>query len=378
MTGFLLVLSMIIIGAFIGGITNSLAIKMLFRPYHPIYFKKWKIPFTPGLIPKRRDELAKQLGRMVVEHLLTPEGFKKKLQQPAFQKQMIRWVQGEVQVVLESNKTSKEMLQQLGVHVDETELRQNLNIWVKSRYEALVQTYRPVPLHNVLNREMQQKVEQWIDKVIVSIQGQLDSYISGEDGRRKIGALVETYLEGKGFLGNMISSFLGNEGLADKIQPVIAQYVRSEEARKWIKQMALREWGTLLERPIGTIEENVGEEWIADAVTGIAAKAIPLEKWLARPVSVWAQPIKPYVLDAIVPALIDKLGKQIENRIEGMMQQLHLAEIVEKEVETFPIERVEQLVLSISKREFKMITYLGAFLGGIIGLIQGLLVLLLG
>ena len=69
---------MALIGALIGGYTNHLAIKMLFRPHEAKYIGKWKVPFTPGLIPKRRDELAKQLGRTVVEHLLTPETFKRR------------------------------------------------------------------------------------------------------------------------------------------------------------------------------------------------------------------------------------------------------------------------------------------------------------
>ena len=49
---------MAFIGALIGGITNHLAIKMLFRPHEAKYIGSWRVPFTPGLIPKRRDELA--------------------------------------------------------------------------------------------------------------------------------------------------------------------------------------------------------------------------------------------------------------------------------------------------------------------------------
>ena len=77
MEAFLTILFMVAVGAIIGGVTNSLAIKMLFRPYKPIYIKKWRLPFTPGLIPRRRDDLAIQMGRLVVNHLLTPESFKK-------------------------------------------------------------------------------------------------------------------------------------------------------------------------------------------------------------------------------------------------------------------------------------------------------------
>lgn len=49
----ILCLTMISIGALIGGVTNLLAIRMLFRPYDAKYFGKWRIPFTPCLIPKQ-------------------------------------------------------------------------------------------------------------------------------------------------------------------------------------------------------------------------------------------------------------------------------------------------------------------------------------
>ena len=45
---------MIVIGAVIGAATNHLAIKMLFRPYKPYYLFGKQLPFTPGLIPKKK------------------------------------------------------------------------------------------------------------------------------------------------------------------------------------------------------------------------------------------------------------------------------------------------------------------------------------
>ena len=73
------ILFMAFIGALIGGLTNHLAIKMLFRPHEAKYIGSWRLPFTPGLIPKRRDELAKQFGKTVTNYLLTPETFKKEI-----------------------------------------------------------------------------------------------------------------------------------------------------------------------------------------------------------------------------------------------------------------------------------------------------------
>ena len=43
-----------LIGAVIGGVTNDIAIRMLFRPYAPWRVLGWRLPLTPGLIPRER------------------------------------------------------------------------------------------------------------------------------------------------------------------------------------------------------------------------------------------------------------------------------------------------------------------------------------
>jgi len=59
-----------LIGGFIGYITNWLAIKMLFRPFEEKRIFGVKVPFTPGLIPKRRREIALSIAKTVEEHIL--------------------------------------------------------------------------------------------------------------------------------------------------------------------------------------------------------------------------------------------------------------------------------------------------------------------
>ncbi|NPA51290.1 MAG: DUF445 family protein, partial [Aquificae bacterium] len=66
-----------LLGAFIGYITNWLAIKMLFRPYEEKYLFGIKLPFTPGLIPKRRKEIAESIAKTIEEHILPAEKLKK-------------------------------------------------------------------------------------------------------------------------------------------------------------------------------------------------------------------------------------------------------------------------------------------------------------
>jgi len=60
-----------LLGAFIGYLTNKIAIRMLFRPLKRWHVLGIRIPMTPGVIPAKRDELAKNIGEMVGSHLLT-------------------------------------------------------------------------------------------------------------------------------------------------------------------------------------------------------------------------------------------------------------------------------------------------------------------
>ena len=62
-----------VIGAVIGYFTNYIAVKMMFRPLKPIKFRNYTLPFTPGIIPKGKDRLARALGEAVGENLLTEE-----------------------------------------------------------------------------------------------------------------------------------------------------------------------------------------------------------------------------------------------------------------------------------------------------------------
>lgn len=61
------------VGAVIGYITNGIAIKMLFHPRKPIYIGKWQLPFTPGLIPKEKDRVARSIGKVVGTQLLNSD-----------------------------------------------------------------------------------------------------------------------------------------------------------------------------------------------------------------------------------------------------------------------------------------------------------------
>ncbi|NFL35330.1 DUF445 family protein [Clostridium botulinum] len=59
-----------LIGGLIGWVTNILAIKLLFRPIKPIKIPILNIEII-GLIPKRQKEIAKNIGEVIANELLT-------------------------------------------------------------------------------------------------------------------------------------------------------------------------------------------------------------------------------------------------------------------------------------------------------------------
>ena len=70
MNNFITLIVLTLVGGIIGWVTNILAIKLMFRPIKPI-----KIPIINfeivGLIPKRKSEIAKNIGEVVSSELLS-------------------------------------------------------------------------------------------------------------------------------------------------------------------------------------------------------------------------------------------------------------------------------------------------------------------
>lgn len=61
------------VGGAIGYLTNYIAIKMLFHPHKAVYIGKWRVPLTPGLIPKEQGRIAKSIGAVISRELLNED-----------------------------------------------------------------------------------------------------------------------------------------------------------------------------------------------------------------------------------------------------------------------------------------------------------------
>lgn len=92
-----------LIGALIGYITNYIAIKMLFRPYKPIYIFGFKLPFTPGIIPKERKYIIESIANIVVQQIFTEEKIQKFLKDLNYERVLEEKVDNFVEKFIEEN-----------------------------------------------------------------------------------------------------------------------------------------------------------------------------------------------------------------------------------------------------------------------------------
>jgi uncharacterized membrane protein YheB (UPF0754 family) len=368
---FLTILFMVAVGAIIGGVTNSLAIKMLFRPYKPIYIKNWRVPFTPGLIPKRRDDLAVQMGRMVVDHLLTPESLRRKLENEDFQGDITAFAQKGVADFLNTEMTLNDLSRKWGIENSTEKLRGKLDDMIEKKYNELMERYRDKPVKQILSPEMIQKIDSKLPQVSSYILKKGSDYFTSEEGTRRIGQMVEDFIKNKsGMLGGMLQMLLGNVNLVDKIQPEIVKFLNNESTHDLVTTLLKKEWEKVLEWEAAKFEEQFERNTLVGMVKKSSRRLIKLETFMDTPLKEITEPYQEVILKSVSNG-VRKSGNWLANHVEVLMKRLRLADIVKEQVESFPVERVEEMILSITKSELKMITYLGALLGGLIGVFQG-------
>lgn len=115
------------VGAVIGGITNNLAIKMLFRPYKALYIGKWQMPFTPGIIPKEKDNIAKKIGEVICNELLNSDV----LSQTLLSDQMLAKIEASLDAVLLRMQSDDRHLSELLLQYVESADMQRMSIRIE-------------------------------------------------------------------------------------------------------------------------------------------------------------------------------------------------------------------------------------------------------
>ncbi len=96
----------VVFGALAGGVTNSLAIWMLFHPYEPPRILGRRLEGLQGAVPKNQARLAAAIGRTVGDRLLTEEDLTRTFRDPAFREAFDERLAGFLDVLLHQERGS--------------------------------------------------------------------------------------------------------------------------------------------------------------------------------------------------------------------------------------------------------------------------------
>ena len=95
------------VSAMIGWITNYIAVKMIFRPWHPINVLGIKFQ---GLIPRRQKDLGHSLGDLVEKELISHNDIKKVLEGPEIQSAITNLIEQQVDTFVTEKLGSNPMV----------------------------------------------------------------------------------------------------------------------------------------------------------------------------------------------------------------------------------------------------------------------------
>lgn len=238
----------VVFGAVAGGVTNTIAIWMLFHPYTPPKLGRWRIKFLQGAVPKNQPRLAAAIGRTVGNRLLTAEDLEQTFAKQEFRQAFDEKLGGFLDEILQRERGSlRDLLPPPLMAELEAVLEEALETGV-ARFEEYVQSERfeesmgrranelvasvaDEPIGSVLTpargAAVEEAVRDWLQNAVDSddFRQTLDDYL--ERGGRRLLAPGRTFEE------------VLPVGLVGSVEKAIAGYL----------PLAIERLGNLLEDP---------------------------------------------------------------------------------------------------------------------------------
>ncbi|MBC6316825.1 DUF445 domain-containing protein [Listeria grandensis] len=373
MNAWMTILFMVIVGAFIGAATNFIAIRMLFRPFEAKYIGKWRVPFTPGVIPKRREELAVKIGEVVAEHLLTNEAVQEKLSEETLRAELIVTTNELVLEKLRVATTPNELLAQWDMTDFGDTAHVRIEVFLKGQLDQFFVKRNEQSVQVVLPDVVQQELARKIPAITTQTLQKIGLFTASDAGKLQIKAMIERILAEHGKVGGMVGLFLNNDTFVTRMQKEVVKFIGKPETEGVLEALIISEWQQFSGRALIDVIPVSKQEKFSEQLVAEIMRTVQLEKWMDTPVQEWIRPYEQEILDKVVPFLVDAVLQFAREHSADVMRRLEIGKMVQHQIEAFSLAEMEQIVLDISGKELKMITYLGGFLGGFIGILQGVI-----
>ena len=98
-----------------------------------------------------------------------------------------------------------------------------------------------------------------------------------------------------------------------------------------------------------------------------------IDRLLATPIGRLSDAISPERLDAAGDALSNAIINALHDKLPEAIKEFDVAGVVRQKINTYPVEKLESLVMSVAKEHLRTIELFGAFFGFVIGIVQALL-----
>lgn len=196
----------IVFGAVAGGLTNTVAIWMLFHPYEPFKLFGWPIGLLHGAIPKNQARLAAAVGRTVGNRLLTDEDLEAIFSDEAFRNAFDERLSGFLSaLLLEERGSLRELLPEAALpdierlleemvdfgllRLDEYLASERFPEAISRRAHEIVESIADEPIAGLLTPAREEAisglVEEWIQDAVDSedFQTAVDDYLERASGK---------------------------------------------------------------------------------------------------------------------------------------------------------------------------------------------------
>ncbi len=393
-------------GAVIGYFTNDIAIKMLFRPYKPIYIGKRQLPFTPGLIPRNQERLAKRIADTIMGSLLTPG----ELQTLAGRLLQTERVQGAIlwilklaldQVQLDKEQKTAKIL--AGILRDLLGESLPRLLKVLARREDFLETqinqiFDQVLLEFQLNEEQARKLSDWLLQVVLPpdvVRQALVDFLTDrniqiiDEGFREKSSgtywVVANLFGLRNSLARLRTFCLDERDTANaRIAELIVSLSVRERLRKWLQNISLQNLPMSTVRQLRKTTRDTVRSYIQERGAELLKGLGQSIDWdnvavliLNRLRNSGAVTTSLTVISQELALILERyLEKDLENIVAQAIPILSIDQVIVERVRATSAEELELTIQGIVKSELQAIVNLGGVLGFIVGLLQTVTLLL--
>ncbi|NJP10330.1 MAG: DUF445 domain-containing protein [Leptolyngbyaceae cyanobacterium RU_5_1] len=389
-----------IVGGIIGYFTNDIAIRMLFRPYRAYYIGGRRVPFTPGLIPRNQERLAKRISDTIMGSLLTPAELQKlarRLLQTERVQAALLWL---LKLALDQVQADKEQkTAKVLANILRDLLGQSLPRLLKvlARREdflevQLNQIFDQVLLEFQLSEDQSDKLVDWILQVVVppdALRQALIDFLTD----RNIQVIDEGFREKTSGTYWVIANLFGSRNALtrlrtfcldereicnQRLEELIVTLNVPQRLKEWLQNLSLqnlpvstvRQLRKTLRDTVRVYAQEKGAEFLEEF-----GKSIDWENLASLILSrLRSSAVLNESLETVSLELALILERYLERDLEKIVAQaipiLNIDQVIIDRVKATSPADLEAAINGIVKSELQAIVNLGGILGLVIGLMQ--------